>query len=71
MAPHCRLTGDMLAAIPASPIAISCIIDIGIQQAERAVASEMNSVIANEIDMNLNRPVITICILLSYRESLL
>jgi hypothetical protein len=61
----------MLAVIPASPIAISRNTDIGIQQAERAAASETNSVIANTIDANLNRPVITIRILTQHRKSLL
>lgn len=54
----------MPPVIPASPIVISCITGIGIQQAERAVASDTNSVIANAIDANVNRPVITVWILL-------
>jgi len=55
----------MPLVIPASPIVISCITGIGIQQAEGTVASDTNSVIANAIDTNVNRPVITVWILLS------
>jgi len=58
----------MPLVIPASPIVISCITGIGIQQAEGTVASDTNSVIANAIDTNVNRPVITVWILLSKEE---
>ena len=62
------MTGDMLAVVPASPIVISCITGIGIQQAEKAAASDKNSVIASAIDTNLNRPLTTVCILVSSEE---
>jgi hypothetical protein len=61
--PSRRLTGGMFAVIPESPIVISNITGIGIQQAERAAASETNRVSANAIDTSLNRPLITVCIL--------
>ena len=66
--PRCRVTGEMLAVISASPIVISCIVGIGIQQAERAATSDANSVIISATDTNLNRPAITACILLNTEE---
>jgi hypothetical protein len=54
----------MFEVIPASPIAISCIAGIGIQQAETAAACDMNSVIPSAIDANLDRSTMTACILI-------
>jgi hypothetical protein len=58
----------LVVRIPASPIAISCIAGIGIQQADRAATGNTSSVIASAIDTNLDRPAITVCILLSAED---
>jgi hypothetical protein len=57
----------VLAVIPASPIVI-CITGIGIEQADRAATWDTNSVIATAMDTNVDRPAITVCILLSAED---
>jgi len=52
----------------ASPIVISCIAGMGSQQADKAATGDMNTVIASAIDTNLDRPAITIQILLSAQD---
>jgi hypothetical protein len=60
----------MVALIPASLIAISCIAGIGIQQADRAATGNTSSVITSAIDTNLDRTAISFCnqILLSAED---
>jgi hypothetical protein len=50
----------MFATIPASPIVISCITGIGIQQADRAATGNTKSMMASAIDTNLDRHVIAV-----------
>jgi len=52
----------------ASPIVIPCIADVGGQQADKAATGDTNTVIASAIDTNLDRPAITIQILLSAQD---
>jgi hypothetical protein len=41
---------------------------IGIEQADRAATWDTNSVIATAMDTNVDRPAITVCILLSAED---
>jgi hypothetical protein len=53
----------------ASPIVISCIAGMGSQQADKVATGDMNTVIASAIDnTNLDRPAITVQILLSAQD---